>query len=165
MDYNICSGPEITRKTLLISCLYRSYTSSKTFHVGLQTGICFVGIQSICFWADTNPPFITLRIHNHFLSDFSRVCQNLRSSRSPCVCFVSRHVFLWSTRLLRLRRFWGQRKGHMNITERCESFVRDVKNYFPDSFSNFSPFLYIFMLKRYESARVGLGTFHTTCQN
>ena len=30
MDYNICSGPEITRKTLLISCLYRSYTSSKT---------------------------------------------------------------------------------------------------------------------------------------
>ena len=31
MDYNICSGSEITRKTLLISCLYRSYTLSKTF--------------------------------------------------------------------------------------------------------------------------------------
>ena len=28
----------------------------------------------------------------------------------------------------------------MNITERCEGFVRDVKNYFPDSFSNFFPF-------------------------
>ena len=77
MDDNICSGPEITRKTLLISCLYRSYTSSKTFHVGLQTVICFEGIQSIYFSADTNPPFITLRIHNHFLPDFSRVCQNL----------------------------------------------------------------------------------------
>ena len=79
MDSNICSGPEITRKMLLISCLYRSYTSSKTFHVGLQTVICFEGIQSIYFSADTNPPFITLRIHNHFLPDFSRVCQNLRS--------------------------------------------------------------------------------------
>ena len=148
MDNNICSGPEITRKTLLISCLYRSYTSSKTFHVGLQTVICFEGIQSIYFSADTYPPFITLRIHNHFLPDFSRVCQNLRSSWSPCVCFVSRHVFLWSTRLLRLRRFWGQRKGHMNITERCESFVRDVKNYFQDSFSNFSPFPLHFYVKK-----------------
>ena len=29
----------------------------------------------------------------------------------------------------------------------------------------FSPFLYIFMLKRYERALVGLGTFHSTCQN
>ena len=124
----------------VISCLYWSYTSSKTFHVGLQTVICFEGIQSIYFSADTNPPFITLRFHNHFLHDFSRVCQNLRSSWSTYACFISRHVFLWSTRLLRLRRFWGQRKGHMNITERCEGFVRDVKNYFPDSFSNFFPF-------------------------
>ena len=41
----------------------------------------------------------------------------------------------------------------MNITERCESFVWDVKNYFHDSFSNFP------MLKRYEQALVGLGTF------
>ena len=71
--YNICSGPEITRKTLLISCLYRSYTSSKTFRVGLQTVICFEGIQSFYFLADTNPPFITLQIHNHFLPVFSRV--------------------------------------------------------------------------------------------
>ena len=67
MDDNICSGPEITRKTLLISCLYRSYTSSKTFQVGLQTVICFEGNQSFYFSADTNPPFITLRIHYHFL--------------------------------------------------------------------------------------------------
>ena len=165
MDNNICSGQEITRKTQLISCLYRSYTSSKTFHVALQTVICFEGIQSIYFSADTNPPFITLRFYNHFLPDFSRVSQNLRSSWSPCACFVSRHVFLWSTRLLRLRGFWGQRKGHMNITERCESFVRDIKNYFPDSFSNFFPFLHIFILKRYERALVGLGIFHSTCQN
>ena len=41
--------------------------------------------------------------------------------------------------------FGGQRKGHMNITERCESFVRDVKNYFPDSFSNF----FLFPLQLY----------------
>ena len=93
MDNNVCSGPEITRKTLLISCLYWSYTSSKTFHVGLQTVICFEGIQSIYFSADTNPPFITLRIHNHFLPDFSRVCQNLHSSWSPCACFVSPTCF------------------------------------------------------------------------
>ena len=93
MDNNICSGPEITRKMLLISCLYWSYTSSKTFHVVLQTVICFEGIQSIYFSADTNPPFITLRIHNHFLPDFSRVCQNLRSSWSPCACFVSPTCF------------------------------------------------------------------------
>ena len=93
MDKNICSGPEITRKTLLISCLYRSYTSSKTFHVRLQTVICFEGTQSFYFSADTNPPFITLRIHNHFLPDFSRVCQNLRSSWSPCACFVSPTCF------------------------------------------------------------------------
>ena len=140
MDNNICSGPEITRKTLLISCLYRSYTSSKTFHVRLQTVICFEGIQSIYFSADTNPPFITLRIHNHFLPDFSIVCQNFRSSWSPCACLVSPTCFSLIIRLLRLRRFWGQRKGHMNITEKCDSFVRDVKNYFPDSFSNFFPF-------------------------
>ena len=44
--------------------------------------------------------------------------------------------------------FWGQRKGHMNITERCESFVRDVKNYFPDSFSNFTPFPLYFYVKK-----------------
>ena len=93
MDNNICSGPEITRKTLLISCLYRSYTSSKTFHVGLQTVICFEGTQSFHFLADTNPPFITLRINNRFLPDFSRVCQNLRSSWSPCACFVSPTCF------------------------------------------------------------------------
>ena len=31
MDFNICSGPEITRKTLLINCLYQAYKSSKTF--------------------------------------------------------------------------------------------------------------------------------------
>ena len=95
MDNNICSGPEITRKTL-IDQLFISvigYTSSKTFHVGLETVICFEGIQSIYFSADTNPPFIALRIHNHFLPDFSRVCQNLRSPWSPCACFVSRHVF------------------------------------------------------------------------
>ena len=67
MDYNICSGPEITRKMLLISCLYRSHMSSKTFRVGLQTVICFEGIRSFYFSADTNPPFITLRICNHFL--------------------------------------------------------------------------------------------------
>ena len=53
----------------------------------------------------------------------------------------------------------------MNIAERYESFVRDVKNYFPDSFSILSTFLYIFMLKRYERALVGLGTFNSTCQN
>ena len=77
MDYNICSGPEITRKTLLISCLYRSYTSSKTFRVGLQTVICFEGIQSFYFSADTNPPFITLRIHYHFhpvLVESAKIC-------------------------------------------------------------------------------------------
>ena len=73
MDYNICSGPEITRKTLLISCLYRSYTSSKTFRVGLQTVICFEGIQSFYFSADTNPPFITLRIHL-FLAESVKIC-------------------------------------------------------------------------------------------
>ena len=90
MDNNVCSGPEITRKTLIDHL----YMSSKTFHVGLQTVICFEGIQSIYFSADTNPPFITLRIHNHFLPDFSRVCQNMRSSWSPCARFVSRYVFL-----------------------------------------------------------------------
>ena len=36
----------------------------------------------------------------------------------------------------------------MNITEGCESFVRDVKNYFPDSFSNFSPFPLYFYVKK-----------------
>ena len=76
MDKNICSGPEITRKTLLISCLYRSYTSSKTFHVGLQTVICFEGIQLIYFSADTNPPFITLRITTFslILAESVKIC-------------------------------------------------------------------------------------------
>ena len=73
MDNNFCSGLEITRKTLLISCLYRSYTSTKAFHVGLQTVICFKGIQSIYFSADTNPPFITLQIHNH-LAESVKIC-------------------------------------------------------------------------------------------
>ena len=93
MDYNICSGPEINRKTLLISCLYRSYTSSKTFRVGLQTVICDEGIKSFYFSADTNPPFITLRIHYHFLPVFNGVSQNLRSSWSPYACFVSPTCF------------------------------------------------------------------------
>ena len=30
--------------------------------------------------------------------------------------------------LLRLCRFWGQTKYHMNICERFKSFMRDVKN-------------------------------------
>ena len=94
MDNNICSGPEITRKMLLISCLYRSYTSSKTFHVGLQTVICFESIQSIYFSADTNPPFITLRFHNHFLPDFSRVCKICVPRGRPGRVLFPPHVFL-----------------------------------------------------------------------
>ena len=110
MDNNICSGPEITRKTLLISCLYQSYTSSKTFHVGLQTVICFEGIQSFYFSADTYPPFITLRIHNHFLPDFTRVCQNLRSSWSPCACFVSPTCFSVINKVTAAARILGSKK-------------------------------------------------------
>ena len=49
MDYNICSGPEITRKTLLISCLYRSYTSSKTFESDFRQ-------------------LFALKVFNHFIS-------------------------------------------------------------------------------------------------
>ena len=40
----------------------------------------------------------------------------------------------------------------MNITERCESFVRNVKNYFHILSRIFSPFLYIFMLTRKDMA-------------
>ena len=94
MDNNICSGPEITRKTLIDQLFISVIHVKQNFHVGLQKVICYEGIQSIYFSADTKPPFITLRIHNHFLPDFSRGCQNLRSSWSPCACFVSRHVFL-----------------------------------------------------------------------
>ena len=78
MANNICSGPEITRKTLLISCLYRSYTSSKTFHVGLQTVICIEGIQSIYFSADANLHLL----HFEFITTFALV---LAESVKICV--------------------------------------------------------------------------------
>ena len=92
MDYNICSGPEITRKTVLISCLYRSYTSSKTFRVGLQTVICIEGIQSFYFSADTNPPFIILRIHYHFLPVLAESVKICVPPGRP-MCFVSPTCF------------------------------------------------------------------------
>ena len=78
MDNNICNGPEITRKTLLISCLYRSYTSSKPFHVGLQTVICFEGIQSIYF----RPILILHLLHFEFITTFSLI---LAESVKICV--------------------------------------------------------------------------------
>ena len=148
MDNNICSGPEITRKTL-IDQLFISviHVKQKLFMSDFRhLFVLKVFNQSI-----SRPILILHLLHFEFITTFSlilAVCQNLRSSWSPCACFVSRHVFLWSTRLLRLRRFWGQRKGHMNITERCESFVRDVKNYFPDSFSKFFPFPLHFYVKK-----------------
>ena len=113
MDYNICSGPEITRKTLLISCLYPSYTSSQSFWVGLQTVICFEGIQSFYFsaeWADINPPFITLQIDNHFLPVFSRVGQILHSLWWPCACFASPTCFSLINKITAAAPFLGSKK-------------------------------------------------------
>ena len=134
------NNQEIAIDQLLISVIhvkqdFRQLFVLKVFNQSISRSILILHLLHFDF-ITTFPP------------DFSRVCQNPRSSWSPCACFVSRHVFLRSTRLLRLRRFWGQRKGHMNITERCESFVRDVKNYLPDSFSNFPPFPLHFYVKK-----------------
>ena len=94
MDYNICSGPEITRKTLLICCLYRSYTSSKTFEWDFrQLFVLKVFNRSI-----SRPILILHLLQFNIITNFSlflaESCQNLRSSWSPCACFVSRRDFL-----------------------------------------------------------------------
>ena len=92
MDNNICSGPEITRKTLLISCLYQSYTSSKTFHVGLQTVICFEGIQSFY------PILILHLLHFEFITTFSLIfAESVKicvPRGRPARVLFPQHVFL-----------------------------------------------------------------------
>ena len=92
-------------------------------------------------------------LHFDFITTFSLVLTEsvkicVPHGRPARVLFPDMFFFDHATRLLRLRRFWGQRKGHMNITERCESFVWDVKNYFPDSFSNFFPLPLHFYVKK-----------------
>ena len=95
-----------------------------------------------------SPPILILHLlHFEFITTFSlilaesvKIC--VPRGRPAPVLFPDMFFFV------RLRRFWGQRKGHMNITERYESFVRDVKNYFTDSFSNFSPFPLYFYVKK-----------------
>ena len=67
MDYNICSGPEITRKTLLISCLYRSYMSSKTFESDFrQLFVLKVFNRSISL-----PILILHLLHFEFITTFA----------------------------------------------------------------------------------------------
>ena len=138
----------------------------QNFRIGLQTVICFEGIQSFYFSAILilhllNFEFITTFSLFFFLQSRSKSAFLVVALRVFCfpTCFLS------STRLLQLRRFWSQTKGLVNITDRCESFVWDVKIICQTLSRIVSPFLNIFMLKRYERALVGLGTFHSTCQN
>ena len=69
MEINICSGPEITRKTLLISCLYRSYTSSKLFKSDFrQLFVLKVFNHSI-----SRPIQILHLLHFEFITTFSLI--------------------------------------------------------------------------------------------
>ena len=64
MDYYICSGPEITSKTLLVSCLSRFKllpTSELRFR---QLFVLQVFNRSNSRPILINRPFITLRSHN-----------------------------------------------------------------------------------------------------
>ena len=67
MDYNICSGPEITRKTLLISYLYRSYTSSKTFESDFRQLFVLKVFNRSISW----PKIILHLLHFEFITTFS----------------------------------------------------------------------------------------------
>ena len=79
MDYNICNGPEITRKTLMFISVIHVVQIWPTSESDFRQ--LFV-LKVFNFSVDTNAPFITLRIHNHFLPVFSRVGQNLHSLSS-----------------------------------------------------------------------------------
>ena len=101
----------------------------------------------------SRPILILHLLHFDFITTFSpilaesvKIC--VPRGRPARVLFPDMFFFDQQGYILRLRRFWGQTKGHMNITERCESFVRDVKKYFPDSFSNFFPFPLHFYVKK-----------------
>ena len=67
MDFNICSGLEITRKTLLISCLYRSYTSSKTF----ESDFRHLFVLKVFNRSISQPILILHLLHFEFITTFS----------------------------------------------------------------------------------------------
>ena len=100
----------------------------------------------------SRPILILHLLHFEFITTFSlilaesvKIC--VPRGRPARVLFPDMFFFL-IIKVTAAAPILGQRKGHMNITERCESFVRDVKNYFQDSFSNFFPFPLHFYAKK-----------------
>ena len=155
----------MTRKTLLISCLYWSYTSRKTFESDFtQLFVLKVFNRSI-----SRSILILHLLHFEFITTFSlflaesvKICvPRGRPARVlfPDMFFFDQQGYCGGADFgVKEKVIWILRRdarvlcGRLKII--CQNFSRI-----------FSTFLYIFMLQRYERTLVGLGTFHSTCQN